>query len=132
MLFRSRVYYVSLLAMAALVVAVVVYDWVALAPAQRVTFSLLCVLGIYTAWRGHRARRESLQRSDGWQVRYIDHVGFTVISLFDGFTIVAAIDLNAPLPVVIVVGVLGVVAGIRATGWAKARALQPQSADDLA
>jgi hypothetical protein len=116
-----RVYGLALGGMVSLVIAVVAADWSRLQTGQRVTFSLLCLLGVYTGWRGYRAWRESVRRSRGWQSRYIDNVGFTLISLFDGFAIVAAIDLGAPLPVVIGVGVLGVAAGIWAISVARSR-----------
>ena len=116
-----RTYAVGLVGLIVLMLAVVAYDWVALHLAQQITFAGLCVLGIYTGWRALRAHRELTSRQPGWQARYVDHVGFTLISLFDGFTIVAAVDRDAPLPVVLLVGVLGVVAGIAAMNFAKSR-----------
>jgi hypothetical protein len=53
---------------------------------------------------------------------YMEHVGFTLIALWDGFVIVLAIDLGAPGWPVIVLAVLGVVVGNRALHWAEARA----------
>jgi hypothetical protein len=50
------------------------------------------------------------------------HVGFTLISLWDGFVIVLAIDLGAPGWLVAVLAVLGVVVGIRSLRWAEGRA----------
>lgn len=118
-----RVYWASLVVLVALLLAVVVHDWPSLSGGQRVTFGALSALGVYTLWRGLRARSETHGRTAGWRSRYVDHVGFTVISLFDGFAIVAAIDLGAPLPVVIGVGVGGVVAGIAAIERVKRREL---------
>lgn len=124
-----RVYAVALAGLIVLMLTVVCYDWMSLSVGQQITFSLLCLLGLYTGWRGYRAHDQLSRRTTGWQPRYVDHVGFTVISLFDGFTIVAAIDLGAPLPGVIVVGVLGVATGILAINAVKARlrraAVQP-------
>ncbi len=122
-----RLYFSALVAMLVLVALVVAYDWPALTTGQRVTFTLLTLLACYTVLRGGQARRSLLQCPPGWRTGYVDHVGFTVISLFDGFTIVAAIDLGAPLPVVLAVGVLGIVAGISATNRVK---LRLQSAPD--
>lgn len=116
-----RVYFFAVIAMSVLVVLVVSYDWAVLTAGQRVTFFLLTVLGAYTALRGAQARRSLLQRPPQWRTGYVDHVGFTVISLFDGFTIVAAIDLGAPLPVVLLIGALGIVAGITAINRVKSR-----------
>lgn len=116
-----RIYYTALLTMFLLVVAVVAFDWAELNVGQRVTFSLLTALGAYTVLRGIQAQRAFRQRPSGWRTRYVDRVGFTVISLFEGFVIVSAVDLGAPLPVVLVVGALGVVVGIAAINRVKSR-----------
>ena len=47
-------------------------------------------------WRGTCARMRLRTQGEGWRPRYIDDVGFTLISLFDGFVIVTALDLGAP------------------------------------
>lgn len=133
------IYYVALLTTFVLVLAVVVYDWAVLTVGNRATFSLLAVLGAYTAIRGIHARRALHVRPMGWRRSYVDHVGFTVISLFAGFAIVSAVDVGAPLPVILVVGVLGVVAGVTAIHRVKARlhsvpasAAQPGQSTDTA
>jgi hypothetical protein len=53
--------------------------------------------------------------------RYIDDVGFVLISLFDGFVIVGAMDLGAPTAVVAVGGIISVVIGIRCIETVKSR-----------
>jgi hypothetical protein len=116
-----HIYYSALLAMVVLVVAVVVYDWGMLSVGQRVTFSPLTVLATYTAVRGVQAHRARNLRLVGWQTSYVDHVGFTVIALFDGFAIVSAVDFGAPLPVILLAGVLGVVAGVATINRVKSR-----------
>lgn len=133
------IYYVALLTMFVLVLVVVVYDWAVLTMGNRAIFSLLTVLGAYTAIRGIYARRALHVRPVGWRRSYVDHVGFTVISLFAGFAIVSAVDVGAPLPVILVVGVLGVVAGVTAIHRVKARlhsipasAAQPGQSTDTA
>jgi hypothetical protein len=70
-------------------------------------------LGAYTVWRGLLAKRALIRQGANWQNHYIGHVGFTLISLFDGFTIVGAIDLKAPAPVVVFAGALGIIAELR-------------------
>ena len=62
------------------------------------------------------------RRGDGWRLPYMEHVGFTLIALWDGFVIVLAIDLGAPGWLVLVLAVLGVVVGNRALHRAEARA----------
>ena len=116
-----RIYYAALLTMVILLVAVVVYNWGMLSLGQRVTFSLLAALGIYTAARGVQAHRALTRQVVGWRRRYVDHVGFTVIALFDGFAVVSAVDSGAPLPLILLVGVLGVVAGVATINRVKSR-----------
>jgi sorbitol-specific phosphotransferase system component IIBC len=53
-----------------------------------------------------------LQR-DNWWPTYIDHVGFTLISLFEGFTIVSGINVDAPGWLIAMVAVWGVIVGGR-------------------
>lgn len=115
-----RTYLVAVIALVVFLVVVVVVDWPILDGGQRVTFSLLTVLGVFTGWRALRAHWLLARRTPGWPPVYVDHVGFSVISLFDGFVLVGAIDLGAPLPVVVGVGVLGVVAGVLVLGRVKA------------
>ena len=107
-----RGYFLALIIMFVSVLLVVIHDWSVLSTGQRVTFGFLTLLGAFTTFRGVQARRCLILRPKRWRQKYVDHVGFTVISLFDGFTIVGAVDLGAPLPVVLAVGALGIVVGI--------------------
>ncbi len=101
-------YFVALWAMVLLLVAVVGVDWRELPPVSRLTYSGLTLLAFYTGFRGVQARRLLRHQTVGWKGDYIAHVGFTLISLFDGFVIVGALDMNAPSWLVGAVGVLGV------------------------
>ena len=114
-----RAYFVSLWAMVALLALVVGVDWAALPPVSRVTFGGLTLLALYTGLRGWQARRLLHRQTADWQSDYVSHVGFTLISLFDGFVIVGALDMNAPGWIVGTVGVLGVVVGISAINLVK-------------
>jgi hypothetical protein len=125
---RFLTYLVSVIALVVFLVAVVVVDWGGLGDGQRVTFSLLTALGLYTAARALRAHRLLERRPAGWRAAYIDHVGFTVISLFDGFVLVGAIDLGAPLPVVVGVGAAGVIVGVLAVNRVKAAVVREAAA----
>ena len=114
-----RAYFVSLWAMVALLALVVGVDWAALPPVSRMTFGGLTLLALYTGLRGWQARRLLYRQHTDWQSDYVGHVGFTLISLFDGFVIVGALDMNAPGWMVGTVGVLGVVVGISAINLVK-------------
>lgn len=118
---RFSVYAIALGVLVAAMLVVVAFDWVDLQVGQRITFALLSALGVYTGWRGFQAWRELRRRGEGWRQRYVGHLGFTLISLFDAFTIVASVDFGAPVLVVIAVGVAGVVVGSLVIGRAKSR-----------
>jgi hypothetical protein len=117
-----QVYLVSLGLMIVFLVGAMAAHWQQLSTAERVIFSGLFLLALYMGWRALSARGLLGRRSEQWRLPYMEHIGFTLIALWDGFVIVLAIDLGAPGWLVIVLAVLGVVVGNRALHWAEARA----------
>lgn len=117
-----RAYFIALWVMVLLLIAVVGVDWRELPPVSRFTYSGLTLLALYTGFRGAQARRLLHNQTVGWKCDYIAHVGFTLISLFDGFVVVGALDMNAPGWLVGAVGVLGVVVGVSTVNHYKRRA----------
>lgn len=105
---RFRTYFGSLVALVIFLVAAIASHWADLETAPRLIYTVLTGLGLYMVWRGWQARTAPIQ--DG---RYVEHVGFTLIALFDGFVIVSAIDLHAPIWLVVVIAVAGVLVGRR-------------------
>jgi len=105
-------YYALIIAAMVCLIAVVALDWSTLAVAKRIAFGILSVLAVYLVVRAEQARRSLVHRRPGWRTAFLGHVGFVLISLFDGFCIVAAIDLRLPPWVIVVVAVLGVAVGI--------------------
>lgn len=96
-----RVLYAFLIGVLLLsLVALVVLDWDGLDVGARVTFTALTGLGAVMAYRIIRARLVASAGKEKWRHRYIDHVYFTYISLWEGFVILPA--LNLPLPQVTV------------------------------
>jgi hypothetical protein len=93
-------------------IVVVIVDGARLDLARRIAFPLLGVLGLYMLLRTEQARRTIRAQRPGWRQAFIGHVGFVLISLFDGFCIVLAIDLHMPIWVVVAAAVLGVAVGI--------------------
>jgi hypothetical protein len=69
------------------------------------------LLVAYTGWRGWQAAQELEHRREDWRTAYVENLGFTLIALFDGFVIVSAIDLGAPIWLVVGIGVPGIVVG---------------------
>jgi hypothetical protein len=116
------VYLVSLGLMIVFLLGAMAAHWQQLGTGEQVIFGGLFLLGLYMGWRALAARGLLRRRSEQWRLPYMEHVGFTLIALWDGFVIVLAIDLGAPGWLVIVLAVLGVVVGNRALHWAEARA----------
>jgi hypothetical protein len=118
---RFRLYLGSLLALLLFVAAAIGVDWAGLGLAARLTYLGLLGLGLYMLWRAVNAGTRLRRQGRGWRSGYVDDIGFTLISLFDGFVIVSAIDLHAPIWLVLVIAVGGVVAGIQAMKRVKTR-----------
>jgi hypothetical protein len=105
------VYFWSLIVMAVTLVGAVVTGWSGQPPGTNVVFSALVVLAAFMVLRGVKARKEWSVRSGRSSTRLLNHVGFTLISLFDGFVIVAVLTRGGPVWLAVVAGVLGVVVG---------------------
>jgi hypothetical protein len=98
---------------------VVAGDWPRMDTGEQALFGALTAFAVYIGCRGLRARRRLFERRDGWVDAYMGDVGFTLVALLDGFVIVAAADLGAPLWLVLLVAAVGVASGRLAVGWAK-------------
>ncbi len=79
----------------------------------QIIFGGLAILGVYMIWRAVQALAV-LREQPSNQGAVIDHIGFNLISLFDGFAIISAIDLHAPGWLVAVIAVGAVALGISA------------------
>jgi hypothetical protein len=95
-----------------LLITVVAVDWAGLDVTRRIAFGVLCALAIYLVVRALQARAVLVRKPANWRKALIGHIGFVMISLFDGFCIVAAIDLRLPPWLIVTVAVLGVVVGV--------------------
>jgi hypothetical protein len=119
---RFHLYLAALVAMVVFVAGAVAIHWPALAPATRWIYGGLLILGLYMISRAAHAGRLLRHVPSGRdRGRYIDDVGFTLISLFDGFVIVAAIDLRAPGWAVALLALAGVAAGSAVINRVQAR-----------
>lgn len=121
-------YVVLLAGMLVFVAAAVVTAWPGLDTGVRAVFSALLVLGAYAVFRSARAWRTPraapgapVQRRRPGRIR---DVGFTLITLAEGFALVLLIDLGAAVWLVAVVGVVIVVAGHLAVLRAEARSVR--------
>lgn len=96
-------------------VAVVALDWAGLDRGSRIVCGALTLFALFIGWRGWHARRLLRDRPLGRADAYVEDVGFTLIALFDGFVIVSALDLGAPVWLVVLAAVLAGGVGIGRT-----------------
>jgi len=108
----KRLYVAALIVLAVFLTATVAVDWPNLGGEQRTIYSILIALAIVIVSRGLLA----LRTSDS--LKYINHVYFTYISLWEGFFIVGLIDLGAPawLVAAVAVGVV-ILGGVLISGY---------------
>jgi hypothetical protein len=104
---------VLLILMEVFLVIAILSHVTSLSTITQIIFGALAILGLYMIWRAIQAL-SVLQERHRDQRAVIDHVGFVLISLFDGFAIVSAIDLGAPGWLVAVIAVGAVAIGIYA------------------
>ncbi|WP_433003837.1 hypothetical protein [Kribbella sp. CA-294648] len=114
-------YFWGIAALDVFMVISVSVGWVDMSTTERVVFSGLIVLGGYMMWRAIQASRTRPSAGHPPSAGYLDHLGFTLIALFEGFAIVAAIDLGAPTWLVVVIALGGVLAGHLTLNNLKAR-----------
>lgn len=112
----------SLVGMTLFVIGAIAAHWSGLEGLVRVIFVGLVGLAFYMVYRGWRAS-VSFRGNTTDPGRYMDDIGFVLISLFNGFVIVAAMDLGAPGWAVGIGAVLAAVIGIRLIHRAKSHEL---------
>jgi hypothetical protein len=118
-------YFWSLSVMAVTLVGAVVTGWRERPAGANAVFSALVVLAAFMVVRGVQALRLWRAAPGRSSARLVDLVGFTLISLFDGFVIVAALTRGGPPWLGVAAGILGVVAGRAALHRVSARAGSP-------
>lgn len=101
----------ALAAMVGLVGAAVLVGWGRFGSGERIAFVFLIALGAYMVWRAYDAWLLVTRRRTWDAARYIDDVGFVLIALFDGFSIVAVVEMGGPGWAAASVGIFGVVVG---------------------
>jgi hypothetical protein len=109
----ARAVVVLLVLMEVFLVIAIISHFTSLPTLQQLIFGGLAILLLYIIWHAVQAV-SVLREQPGNQGAVIGHIGFVLISLFDGFAIVSAIDLQAPAWLVAVIAVGAVVLGIYA------------------
>jgi hypothetical protein len=103
---------VLLILMAVFLVIAILSHFSSLPTIKLLIFGGLFILLMYMIWRAIQAITVLTKQQPEDQLKVIDHIGFVLISLFDGLVIVSALDLQAPGWLIAVVAVGGVALGI--------------------
>jgi len=96
---RARVfptYFWSLLAMALFLALAVGVGWGGNDTATRIIFAALVGLAGYLVWRAVMAGRLRPVGLAGPTAPYFEHIGVTLVGLFDGFVVIAVLRTGAP------------------------------------
>ena len=107
--------------MALLLAGAVAVYWSNYSDVERIVFPGLLGLALFMLFRAWGAGVVFATQQKNWKLGYVEHIGFTLISLFEGFIIVGGLDLGIPGWLVAIVAVLGLFAGRGLIGSAKQR-----------
>jgi hypothetical protein len=117
-----NLYLWTLAAMVILLAGAIVVYWAEYSDAERIIFPALLGLGIFMFLNARIAYGLLHAEKGNWKRGYIESIGFTLVSLFEGFIIVSG--LNAGMSGWLMAGtaVLGLLAGRWLIGLAKRQA----------
>ena len=123
--FSSRslfyLYLWSVVAMALLLTGAIVVYWGEYSDVEQIVFPGLLGLALFMLFRAWGAGVVFAAQQNDWKLGYVEHIGFTLISLLEGFIIVGGLDLGFPGWLVAIVAIMGLFAGRWLIGFAKRR-----------
>jgi hypothetical protein len=123
-IFNRRVFALYLWSLVGLVVFLalaMLTFWTQYSNSERIIFTGLLGLSLYMLYRARSASRLLKAQKNDWKHDYVDHIGFTLISLFEGFIIVTIINLGGSVWLVALFAIVGVFVGRWAIGLAQKR-----------
>jgi len=101
----------TLVGMVVLLAGAILVYWAEYSASERIIFPGLFVLGMYMLYRARSANLLLKTQQNNWKHGYIEHIGFTLISLFEGFIIVGGLNSGLPGWLVALIAVLGLLIG---------------------
>ena len=104
-------YWATLLGMVVLLAGAILVYWAEYSITERIIFPGLFVLGVYMLYRARSAKHSLNSQQADSKRAYIEHIGFTLISLFEGFVIVSGLTSGFPGWLVGLLAILGVLIG---------------------
>lgn len=115
------VYLWTLVAMTILLAVAIAVYWPEYSDVERIVFPGLLGLALFMLYRGWGAGLVLRTQQKQWKLGYVEHIGFTLISLFEGFIIVSGLDAGLPGWLVGLAAVVGLFGGRWLIGAAKRR-----------
>jgi hypothetical protein len=112
-------YWWSLIGMVVLLIGAMLVYWNEYSDTERIVFPVLLGLGMFMLYRAQNASNLLKARQNDWELGYIEHIGFTLISLFEGFVIVTVLNAGGSGWLVTLLAILGVFAGRFMIGFAQ-------------
>lgn len=88
------VYFWSLAGVVAFLSVAVVLAWADLDTPSRVLFPAFIALGLFMILRAVQAGRVLASQGSRPTAAYLDHLGFTIVALFDAFAVIAVLDVS--------------------------------------
>lgn len=104
-------YWWSLIGMVILLIGAMLVYWNEYSDTERIVFPILLGLGMFMLYRAYNASRLLKAQQNDWKLGYVEHIGFTLISLFEGFVIVTVLNAGGPGWLVALLAILGVLLG---------------------
>jgi len=104
-------YWWSLIGMMVLLIGAMFVYWNEYSDTERIVFPILLGLAMFMLYRAQNASRLLKARQNDWKPGYVEHIGFTLISLFEGFVIVTVLNAGSPGWLVALLAILGVLVG---------------------
>lgn len=94
-------------------------NWGEYSDTERIVFPGLLGLAFFMIFRGWGAGLVLHTRPKKWKLGYVEHIGFTLISLFEGFVIVSGLNAGLPGWLVGIIAILGLLGGRQFISYAK-------------
>jgi hypothetical protein len=116
-----RVYLAFLVGLVVFLAGAMLVYWVEYAVIERALYSGLLLLSLFMLFRAQKTRAMGRPAQSTREHDDVEHIGFTLISLFEGFVIVAIINAGGPGWLVGLLAILGIVLGRWLIGIAKQR-----------
>lgn len=114
-------YWWALMGMVILLMGAILVYWTEYSNIERIVFPGLLVLAFYMLYRARNANHLLGTQQNDWKHNYIENIGFTLISLFEGFIIVSGLNSGIPGWLVAIAAILGVLVGRWLIGLAQRR-----------